>query len=191
VNIDDDIEESLKEITRKENMRLRDLAMGGVSEIAPEVKMSENLFQEFVTRITTLRDRVDEKEKDAKEAAKSVLPPLSGTLAERQAAYDEISPVMRFWKEQTDPTPAGQEPNSIQLAKKCAWAGVLSLALIELVVSVKVGGMPFEIQKISWGFKEGVTVVQKPKVVIPTYAPEVPFDSTKTGPRSIGMEDNK
>jgi hypothetical protein len=52
-----DIEESLREITKKENMRLRDLAMGGVSEIAPEVKMSENLFQEFVTRITTLRDR--------------------------------------------------------------------------------------------------------------------------------------
>jgi hypothetical protein len=62
---------------------------------------------------------------------------------------------LRFWKEQTDPTPAGQEPNSIQLAKKCAWAGVLSLAIIELIVSVKVGGMPFEIQKISWGFKEG------------------------------------
>lgn len=49
---------------------------------------SEFSFGEFTNRLSTLVARVDQKEK---EKERSLLPPLSGTVAERQAKYNEIS----------------------------------------------------------------------------------------------------
>ena len=45
-------------------------------------------FGEFTNRLSTLVARVDQKEKEKEQ---SLLPPLSGTVAERQAKYNEIS----------------------------------------------------------------------------------------------------
>lgn len=42
------------------------------------------------------------------------------------------------------PTPVGQEPKSIQIAKTVTWIAVLILVATEIFVSVKVGGMPFD-----------------------------------------------
>jgi hypothetical protein len=62
-------------------------------------------------------------------------------------------------------------------------AGVLTLAFIELIVSVKVGGMPFELGKVNFGGGEQTFIVPKAPPV-PTYD-TTPFDSTLTGPRSL------
>ena len=45
------------------------------------------------------------------------------------------------------PTPAGEEPKLVKVAKNITWGAVLILVLIELFVSVKVGGMPFDTSK--------------------------------------------
>ena len=42
------------------------------------------------------------------------------------------------------PTPAGKEPKIIQAAKTVTWVAVLLLVLVEIFVSIKVGGMPFD-----------------------------------------------
>ena len=55
----------------------------------------------------------------------------------------------RYLEELLAPTPAGQEPKSIVLIKSITWFAVIVLVLIEIVVSVKVGGMPFELGKVS------------------------------------------
>ena len=62
-------------------------------------------------------------------------------------------------------------------------AGVLTLAFIELIVSVKVGGMPFELGKVNFGGGEQTFIVPKAPPV-PSYD-TTPFDSTLTGPRSL------
>ena len=42
----------------------------------------------------------------------------------------------------------GQEPKMIQLIKSVTWFSVIVLVLVEIVVSIKVGGMPFELGKV-------------------------------------------
>ena len=129
----------------------------------------------------------------------SKLTPLSGTLAEQRAKYEEKSKlclhelsirkyyathfnfnsaaqctyaylyhfyahlsihpyryilycaggVQRYLDDLLAPTPPGQEPKSIILIKSITWFAVIVLVLIELFVSVKVGGMPFELGKVS------------------------------------------
>lgn len=43
----------------------------------------------------------------------------------------------------------GQEPKIVQTAKTVTWIAVLLLVILEIVVSVKVGGMPFDFSKKS------------------------------------------
>ena len=59
------------------------------------------------------------------------------------------------------------------------------MAFIELVVSVKVGGMPFELGKVNFGMGGGEQTFIVPKAPpVPSYD-MTPFDSTLTGPRSL------
>ena len=83
--------------------------------------------------------------------ASSKLKPLSGTTAERRQAYEEKNFIQRTIEEYTAPTPAGQEPKLIKLGKTITWVSVLLLVLIEIFVSIKVGGAPFSREKISFG----------------------------------------
>lgn len=73
----------------------------------------------------------------------SKLPPIKGTSREKQIEFDSKDPLQRIIDEYTAPTPAGQEPKSVQLVKTITWGAVLLLVIAEIVVSVKVGGMPF------------------------------------------------
>ena len=81
--------------------------------------------------------------------ADSKLPPLSGSLEERQAAYNEKSGLQRGVEELLALTPTGKEPKIVGLAKTVTWGAVLLLVLLEIVVSVKVGGAPFDFSKSS------------------------------------------
>ena len=58
--------------------------------IEPLPKEKEFSFGEFTNRLSTLKARVDEKEK-------SLLPPLSGTVAERQAKFNEKSEILSLF----------------------------------------------------------------------------------------------
>ena len=51
--------------------------------------------------------------------------------------------VERYLSDLLQPTPAGEEPKLVQLAKTVTWGCVLLLVVVEIFVSVKVGGMPF------------------------------------------------
>lgn len=78
----------------------------------------------------------------------SKLAPLSGTLQERQANYNEKSLLQRNIEDLLAPTPQGQEPKAVKLAKQITWVAVIMLVLAEIVVSIKVGGMPFELGSV-------------------------------------------
>ena len=60
----------------------------------------------------------------------------------------ELDAVERFIDEMTAPTPPGQEPKSVSLVKSITWFAVIVLVLLEIVVSVKSGGLPFELSKV-------------------------------------------
>lgn len=78
----------------------------------------------------------------------SKLAPMSGTAQEKRESYlNEKSGLERFIDDMTAPTPAGQEPKMIKYAKNVTWLAVGVLVLIEIYVSVKVGGMPFDSSK--------------------------------------------
>jgi hypothetical protein len=78
----------------------------------------------------------------------SKLAPMSGTGAEKRESYlNEKSDFERFLDDLTAPTLPGEEPKSIKLAKNITWLAVGVLVLIEIYVSVKVGGMPFDTSK--------------------------------------------
>ena len=81
----------------------------------------------------------------------SKLPPLAGTLEERRAQFDEKSGLQRNVEQLLAPTPVGQEPKIVQLAKAVTWGAVILLVVLEIVVSVKVGGAPFDFSKASNG----------------------------------------
>ena len=86
---------------------------------------------------------------DTLKASPSKLPPLTGTLEARQANFNEKSGVERALEEYLAPTPAGKEPKFFQLMKTVTWGAVVLLVLTEIVVSLKVGGAPFDLQKVS------------------------------------------
>jgi hypothetical protein len=78
----------------------------------------------------------------------SKLDPLAGTSAAKKKAYDEESNGLeRFITKMTAPTPKGQEPEAVKLVKQITWVSVIMLVLIEIYVSVKVGGAPFDPSK--------------------------------------------
>ena len=78
----------------------------------------------------------------------SKLDPLAGTSAAKKKAYEEESnDFERFIKKMTAPTPKGQEPEAVKLVKQITWGAVIVLVLIEIYVSVKVGGAPFDPSK--------------------------------------------
>ena len=81
----------------------------------------------------------------------SKLPPLAGTLEERRAQYEEKSGLQRNVEQLLAPTPVGQEPKIVQFAKAVTWGAVILLVVLEIVVSIKVGGAPFDFSKISNG----------------------------------------
>jgi hypothetical protein len=45
------------------------------------------------------------------------------------------------------PAKPGEEPKSIQLVKSITWIAVLLLVATEIVVSIKVGGSPFDVTR--------------------------------------------
>ena len=81
----------------------------------------------------------------------SKLSPLQGTLDARlrELELDGKSPFERAIAEYTAPTPAGTEPKTVKLMKQVTWIAVIVLVLAEIVVSVKVGGAPFDLGKVS------------------------------------------
>lgn len=81
----------------------------------------------------------------------SKLPPLAGTLEERRAQFQEKSGLQRNVEQLLAPTPVGEEPKIVQLAKAVTWGAVILLVVLEIVVSVKVGGAPFDFSKASTG----------------------------------------
>ena len=56
-------------------------------------------------------------------------------------------PRQRYLEELLAPAAPGQEPKIVQVAKTVTWVAVLVLVILEIVVSVKVGGMPFDFSK--------------------------------------------
>jgi len=78
----------------------------------------------------------------------SKLAPLSGTARDAQRKYQEKNIIQRNFEELTAPTAAGEEPKAIKLAKTVTWGAVIVLVLIEIVVSLKVGGAPFKFGKV-------------------------------------------
>ena len=78
----------------------------------------------------------------------SKLRPLTGTAQYKKQAYDdEMNPVARYFEELTAPTPQGQEPKAVKLVKQITWVSVIGLVLIEIYVSIKTGGAPFDLEK--------------------------------------------
>eukprot|EP01038_Epipyxis_sp_PR26KG_P016899 gene16899-23189_t len=76
--------------------------------------------------------------------AVSKLPPIKGTNEELKSKYNEKNFIEKNFGDYLSPTPTGQEPKLIQGIKTVTWAAVLILVLVEIFVSVKVGGMPFD-----------------------------------------------
>lgn len=92
----------------------------------------------------------------------SKLPPLAGAPASGESQLSMLSlllllfncnflipyiatdSVQRYLSELLAPTPTGQEPKLVELAKTVTWGCVILLVLVEIVVSVKVGGLPFQ-----------------------------------------------
>lgn len=60
-----------------------------------------------------------------------------------------VGAVERYLDEITAPTPAGQEPKLVKIMKQITWGAVLVLVLLEIFVSVKEGGMPFDFSQKS------------------------------------------
>lgn len=97
----------------------------------------------------------------------SKLPPLVGSPQAAKAEYDQkskyflskyeeddiaslyIDPVQRYFEELLAPTPQGQEPKTVQVVKAITWFSVMVLVLIEIYISVKVGGSPFNIGQVA------------------------------------------
>ena len=80
----------------------------------------------------------------------SRLDPLAGTASAKKKAYEEeASGVERWMEKMTAPTPKGQEPEAVKLVKQITWGAVIVLVLVEIFVSVKVGGAPFDPSKAS------------------------------------------
>lgn len=79
----------------------------------------------------------------------SKLSPLKGTIDARIAEFENKSGLERAIAEYTAPTPAGTEPKTVKLMKQVTWVAVIILVLTEIVVSVKVGGAPFDLGKVS------------------------------------------
>lgn len=94
---------------------------------------------------------------------KSKLPPMSGTLAERQSALNEKNAVRRKMEELLAPTPTGKEPEVVKIAKTITWGAVLVLVLIEIFVSIKVGGGPFSFGDGKATVDATVAVTETPK----------------------------
>jgi len=119
----------------------------------------------------------------------SKLPPLRGTVQEKQSLYNQKSKttseyhhllfaiyslavcmpvyadaVQRYIDEVLAPTPVGQEPKLSQLAKTITWVAVLLLVLTEIFVSIKVGGMPFDLS----GNGQLIKPPDTPAISIPT-----------------------
>ena len=72
-------------------------------------------------------------------------------MEERRAEYQEKSGLQRNVEQLLAPTPVGEEPKIVQLAKAVTWGAVILLVVLEIVVSVKVGGAPFDFSKASTG----------------------------------------
>jgi len=94
----------------------------------------------------------------------SKLPPLRGTVQEKQSLYNQKNAVQRYIDEVLAPTPVGQEPKLSQLAKTVTWVAVLLLVLTEIFVSIKVGGMPFDLS----GNGQLIKPPDTPAISIPT-----------------------
>ena len=81
----------------------------------------------------------------------SKLPALSGTAQAAKEEYEgnDSNPFSNFIAEYTKPTPVGQEPKTVQTIKQITWGAVIVLVLIEIYVSIKIGGSPIDPSKIS------------------------------------------
>jgi len=79
----------------------------------------------------------------------SKLRPLSGTVKEANEKYLEKNFIERNLEEFLAPTPIGDEPKLVKLAKTVTWGAVILLVLVEIFVSLKVGGAPFDFGKAS------------------------------------------
>lgn len=114
-------------------------------DVPAEMKVTEaNL------NITAIRDTVKGQIVNSRLAPKdSKLPPMSGTSLEAQAKYKDKGFIQNAYDEYFAPTAAGQEPKLVKAAKTVTWVSVLLLVIVEIVVSVKVGGLPFEFGKVS------------------------------------------
>jgi len=78
----------------------------------------------------------------------SKLSPLTGSNQAKIAEFENKNWFDRNIAEYTAPTPTGQEPKLVKLAKNITWGAVLLLVLTEIFVSLKVGGAPFKFGEV-------------------------------------------
>jgi len=96
---------------------------------------------DFVADTLNMNDDMSNRIK----AETSKLPPLQGTAGAKQLEASKKS----YIEELFEPTPAGKEPKSVSLMKSVTWGAVIVLVLIEIFVSIKEGGAPFDFGKVS------------------------------------------
>eukprot|EP01031_Cornospumella_fuschlensis_P024937 gene24937-30130_t len=60
---------------------------------------------------------------------------------------EDDNPFNRLAKDYLAPTPAGKEPKLVELIKSVTWISVLVLIAVEIFVSFKVGGSPFDLKR--------------------------------------------
>lgn len=105
-----------------------------VSEVASPISMDNiPLSVEIEKDINNIKQEI------------SKLPPLQGTAGAKQLEASKKS----YIEELFEPTPAGKEPKLVSLMKSITWGAVLILVLIEIFVSLKEGGAPFDLGKVS------------------------------------------
>jgi len=127
-----------------------------VADGAADISIGGDMESDYSVGIDTAKNGFSFDEDLLKRnLADSKLPPLAGSVAEKQATYNEKNVVQRYAEDLLAPTPVGEEPKLVKLAKTITWASVLILVLVEIVVSIKVGGMPFDMSKSTMG--EGTT----------------------------------
>ena len=73
---------------------------------------------------------------------------VRATLILNNCPFLFLDPVLRFIEEQTAPTPAGEEPKSIKLAKTVAW-GTYALHFIQLPTFVLISELTADSYRVN------------------------------------------
>lgn len=129
------------------------IAFARKSRIKSKKMINENMISSTDSSDMTFNKAISDAsilEFQDKGMVKSKLQPLAGTPEAMQQDYLQgKSGAERYLEELLAPTPAGQEPKLVKLMKTITWGAVIVLVLLEIFVSIKVGGAPFDLSKVS------------------------------------------